>query len=274
MITVALVGASGTGKSYRAIWLAGEKRLDYIIDDGILINHNKIIAGNSAKKAKTKVGAVKRAIFENDAERDAMKDAIRYAIPQGILVLGTSEKMVQRIRKRLDLPEYSEIIHIEDIATVEDIEKARLIRESQGKHVIPVPVMEIRKTFSGYFLDPFSVFRKTPASNDESEDKSIVRPSYSYMGDFVINDTVLCEIARYEASRVEGVHRAQKVSVEKTDGGVNFNVDLIMNYGVKLRECAVNTANAVKSAVERYASVYTDNVNINIRSLKTDSDDK
>ena len=35
--TVALTGKSGTGKSYRSIWLAAEKNLEYIIDDGILI---------------------------------------------------------------------------------------------------------------------------------------------------------------------------------------------------------------------------------------------
>ena len=87
MITVALVGASGTGKSYRSIWLAGEKGLDYIIDDGILINHNKVIAGVSAKKASTKIGAVKRAIFENESEKIAMKDAIKSSF--GRFVLGT-----------------------------------------------------------------------------------------------------------------------------------------------------------------------------------------
>lgn len=266
MITVALVGASGTGKSYRSIWLAGEKGLDYIIDDGILINHNKIIAGNSAKKASTKVGAVKRAIFENESERIEMKNAIRQAMPNGILVLGTSEKMVERIKKRLDLPEYNEIIHIEDIATKEDIEKAKFMRESQGKHVIPVPVMEIRKTFSGYFLDPFSVFRKNP-SYDEADDKSIMRPSYSYMGDFVINDTVLCELARYEATLISGVCRVQKISVDKTDGGVVFNMDVVINYGVNLRECANKISIAIKTALEKYASIYTDAVNINIRSL-------
>ena len=53
MITVALTGASGTGKSHRSIWLAGEKGLDYIIDDGILICRNKIVAGNSAKRQKS-----------------------------------------------------------------------------------------------------------------------------------------------------------------------------------------------------------------------------
>ena len=42
----ALIGESGTGKSYNAINLAAKYKLDYIIDDGILIHKNKIIAGD------------------------------------------------------------------------------------------------------------------------------------------------------------------------------------------------------------------------------------
>lgn len=266
MITVALIGASGTGKSYRAIDLAGEKGLDYIIDDGILINHNKVIAGVSAKKASTKIGAVKRAIFENESERQEMKNSIKKMSPKGILVLGTSEKMVQRIKNRLNLPDFSEIIRIEDIATDEDIEMAKNMRYSQGKHVIPVPVMEIKRTFSGYFLDPFSVFRKT-ATNDICEEKTIVRPAYSYMGDFVINDTALCEIAKYEASRIPGVHSIQKISVEKTEGGVIFNIDITVDYGVIINECVSKISEVIGQSLEKHASIYTDAVNINIKSM-------
>ena len=50
----AFVGPSGTGKSYRAQMVASEKEIHFIIDDGLLIKDNKIIAGESAKKAPTK----------------------------------------------------------------------------------------------------------------------------------------------------------------------------------------------------------------------------
>jgi ABC-type dipeptide/oligopeptide/nickel transport system ATPase component len=39
----AFVGASGTGKSYRAQMVANEYNIKYIIDDGILIKENDII---------------------------------------------------------------------------------------------------------------------------------------------------------------------------------------------------------------------------------------
>ena len=37
MYICALVGPSGTGKSHRALWVAKEHNIDYIIDDGLLI---------------------------------------------------------------------------------------------------------------------------------------------------------------------------------------------------------------------------------------------
>ena len=55
----AFVGPSGTGKSYRAQMVASEKDINFIIDDGLLIKDNKIIAGESAKKAPTKIEKIK-----------------------------------------------------------------------------------------------------------------------------------------------------------------------------------------------------------------------
>ena len=48
---IVISGPSGTGKSYRAQMVANEYNINYIIDDGILIKENDIIAGSSAKKA-------------------------------------------------------------------------------------------------------------------------------------------------------------------------------------------------------------------------------
>ena len=66
MYICALVGPSGTGKSHRALWVAKEHNIDYIIDDGLLIRGNGVVAGKSAKREKTRVGAVKTAVFTDD----------------------------------------------------------------------------------------------------------------------------------------------------------------------------------------------------------------
>ena len=267
MKTYALIGESGTGKSYNSINLAAKYSLDYIIDDGILIYKNKVVAGSSAKREENFVNAVKCAVFIDDKRCDEMKSAIKEAQPEGILVLGTSEKMVEKIRTRLELPEYTRIIDIREIASEEDISKARLTRQNQGKHVIPVPVMEIRKTFSGYFLDPLRVFRKNSNASSQ-DDKSIVRPTYSYMGDFSINDTVLCQLASYEASLCHGVDKVLRVSVDKHNNDVVFNVDVNLVYGVNIKSCSENIKAHIKDSIEKYASVYTDCVNITIKGIR------
>ena len=58
MKVYALVGRSGTGKSHHSMWVARENNIDYIIDDGLLVSDNKIIAGKSAKREPTKVASV------------------------------------------------------------------------------------------------------------------------------------------------------------------------------------------------------------------------
>ncbi len=62
--------------------------------------------------------------------------------------------MVRRIAASLDLPEIKEIIRIEEIASAEEIEEAKYQRMRHGKHVIPLPTLELKRIFQGIFLMP------------------------------------------------------------------------------------------------------------------------
>ena len=154
----AFVGPSGTGKSYRAQYVAGENNINYIIDDGLFIKDNEVIAGSSAKKAPTKIETVKHALFQTEEERKEIQDAIKKYKPESIMILGTSDNMVHKIAENLGLPEISKIIYINEIATQEEMETARRIRVTEGKHVIPVPTFEINKDFSRLYFRPTSDF--------------------------------------------------------------------------------------------------------------------
>ena len=54
-----LVGKSGTGKSYQALTLCKDLNIESIIDDGLFIYHSQVIAGMSAKRQNTTIGAIK-----------------------------------------------------------------------------------------------------------------------------------------------------------------------------------------------------------------------
>ena len=109
-----LVGKSGTGKSFQAMSLCREKNIECIIDDGLFIRRSKILAGKSAKRQSTKMGAVKTAIFTDEEHRREVADKIKSVNPKSILVLGTSERMINMIADAVGLPEVGEMIDIED----------------------------------------------------------------------------------------------------------------------------------------------------------------
>ena len=78
-------------------------------------------------------------------EKDEVIKAIKKHKPDKMLILGTSDSMVKKIAFNLGLPEISKFIYISDIATTEEMETAKRIRVTEGKHVIPVPTFEIKK---------------------------------------------------------------------------------------------------------------------------------
>ena len=158
-ITVyALVGESGTGKSYHSKILAEQYNINALIDDGLLIQDEKIIAGHSAKREKTYMGAVRAALFDDKEHRDSVAKVLKKSHIKRILILGTSEKMVSKIAMRLQLPQPSKIINIKDIASDEEIQKAIKSRQVEGKHVIPVPSIEVKKTYPQIFSDSMHDF--------------------------------------------------------------------------------------------------------------------
>ena len=178
----ALVGKSGTGKSFKARQVARRFRVDFIIDDGLLIRGQKIVAGRSAKREKGILSAIKTAVFANQAQIEEVRQAIGAQRAARVLIIGTSRKMVQRIARTLDLLPINRVVPIEEVSTRAEISLALRVRAEQGKHIIPVPAVEIKRNYPHIFfesvkilLKPTTVLRKSDA---EIVEKTVVRPEY------------------------------------------------------------------------------------------------
>ena len=233
----AFVGPSGTGKSYRAQMVAAENDIHFIIDDGLLIKDNEVIAGNSAKKATTKIETVKKALFLQEGQSKEIQEALKKYKANSILLLGTSDGMVEKIAENLKLPKISKTIYITDVATEEEMETARRIRVTEGKHVIPVPTFEIKKDFSGYLLDPLQIFKsRGNGQKPYISEKSIIRPTFSYMGNFTISDNVFKQLVEYLAIKQEEVTRVLKTRVRSSDIGAVIYMEVEVKYGCNVVE--------------------------------------
>ena len=233
----AFVGPSGTGKSYRAQMVASENDINFIIDDGLLIKDNEIVAGLSAKKAPTKIETVKHALFLSKDEQNQIVKALKKYKPEKILILGTSDGMVAKIAENLGLPQISKTTYINEVATEEEMKTARHIRETEGKHVIPVPTFEIKKDFSGYLLDPLQIFKsKGKGQQPYISEKSIIRPTFSYLGKFTISDLVFRQILEYLAVQTPAIHKILKARVDNFGEGVKIYMEVSIVYGFNVVE--------------------------------------
>ncbi len=264
--TYAFIGPSGTGKSYRAQYVASERGIKYIIDDGLLIKESQVIAGVSAKKAPTKIETVKNALFLTEDKKIEIQKAIKKYRPDSILILGTSDGMVDKIAANLGLPPIAERIYINEVATQEEMDTARRIRVTQGKHVIPVPTFEIKKDFSGYLLDPLQIF-KSKGKNEEPyiAEKSIIRPTFSYLGNFTISDSVFKDIIVTVAKKVEGIYKVLKIRVDKTQNdtaGVQLYIEVSIEYGANMMEVLRIFKKETRREIENLTAMYISNVDI------------
>lgn len=268
MKVYALTGKSGTGKSYQATNLCREMNIEAIIDDGLLIFGNSIVAGVSAKRQDTMIGATKTALFSDPEHRRSVIEGIKRTKPESILVLGTSDKMARLICEALELPEISRIIHIEDITTEKERAEAGKQRRELGKHVIPAPAFELKRDFSGYLLDPLKIFRTWGRGKGRGfSEKSVVRPTYSYRGDYTISDKVIRDIVTNVAAGTEQVREILRVDAVKKKEGITVKVSVIMKQGCNLYDVAGKVQKQLYEKVEYMTAFNVIDLDIDIRGL-------
>ena len=214
------------------------------------------MAGKSAKKAPTRIETVKKAIFIDEKERNEMREALKKYKPEAILILGTSDDMVEKIAANLDIPKPERTIYINQVATETEMETAKRIRTTQGKHVIPVPTFEIKSDFSGYILDPLQIIKFKGRGNEP------------YIAEnFTISDNVFRQIAKYVAKKTEGIHRISRTRVESTVGGTNIYMEVYVVYGYNIVNVLREFKTKTKKEIERLTTMNVQEVSITAKGI-------
>ena len=278
IIVYALVGESGTGKSFRAKLLTEKYGIDAIIDDGLLIADDKIIAGKSAKHEKTYMGAVRIALFDDKTQRDDVARAIQKNRYGKILLLGTSEKMVTKIAERLQLPAISKIIKIEDIASREDIEKAIRSRQVEGKHVIPVPAIEVKKSYPQIFSKSIQEFisksskkLKIKLPGSVMSEKSIVTPEFSKKGRIEISEAALSQMTLHCVSEFSPEIRVKKITIKSDNHGYHLVLTIDVPFGRQLTGEIHKLQQYIIDNIEKYTGILVEEVSIVIDKISVES---
>lgn len=272
----AFYGPSGTGKSHHAKIVAQQVKTDVLIDDGLLIKDERIIAGKSAKLESSYMGAVRVALFDDKEHRDSVAKAIRAHHIKSILILGTSEKMILKITTRLQLPNPIKFIKITDIASKEEIEEAKRNRQIEGKHVIPVRPHEIKdKRYAKIFLNSIKIaFGKKkmlakvlsllkidiPVIGEDIElakeagksevEKSIVRPTFSVMERKVISHAALVRMTLKHAGDFNPEILIKKMSIKNGTSGYKITITADFPFGEQLADVTQKAKDYIIKMVE------------------------
>ena len=272
MEVIAFFGPPGTGKSDRALVVAYENKASCIIDDGILIYHSRIVAGKSAKREESRLKAVRRAIFWDAEQREEVRQALEKINPKRVLILGTSDRMVETICKALGLPKPSKYIRIQDVARPDEMLKAKEARNKEGKHVIPVPTMELKPYFKGYLIDPLRFFRnrtkEMPKRFSENEERSVVRPVFSYYGKLSFSDRVIESLVYYAVRDMKKI-RITHVRSEKSTGQMNgliLFIDVSVKPGTpqEIKKIIHTMRDRIQREIEHTTGMSLDTIKVNV----------
>jgi uncharacterized alkaline shock family protein YloU len=269
MKVYALIGSSGTGKSHHAQAVAYREEIDVILDDGLLIQGSRIIAGRSAKREPTRLQAVRRAIFMDSDHAEAVMAKLAEINPNRLLVITTSRRMFARIADRLQLPQPAIVIQIEEVASSKQITEALRVRRYEGKHVIPAPTIEVKRNLPGILVDPLKyVFPRTGRGRPlRRGEKSIVRPTFSYIGRLTIGEGALRTITRELVRSLPGVKRIVRIGVEEEKHNVNLDIDLSIDGLVSIPQVLTATQLAVKKGIEEMTGLQVREINVTARTL-------
>ena len=269
-----LTGKSGTGKSYQALNFCKEKNIESIIDDGLFIYHNRVEAGISAKRQETMVGAIKTALFTLDEHAWSVAEKIKELNPETLLIIGTSDRMTDRIVARLGLPDVSERVYIEDITTEAERETATRQRQDFGKHVIPAPTLQLKRTFAGYFMDPLSIIKGINLpfvkGDDHEPEKTVVRPTFSYLGQFIISENVIGDIARCLAKSMDGVGRVMRLTENAHPDNMEVNVGITVIYGYPIWETAMDYQSKLAEVIENMTAFNVERIDVEVKGMEDD----
>jgi hypothetical protein len=267
---IALVGKSGTGKSFRAQLIAKRSGADLIVDDGLLIRDQKIIAGQSAKQAPGAYTAIKTALFGDPRQAASVRRQIAHERFRRVLLLGTSVRMVQRIASRLDLPPPGRIITIEEVSTPDEIQRARRARFQENKHIIPVPAVEVRRSHSQIFFNAIKIFFKKKLPLGRKADvfeKSVVRPLYSTHGRLVISEQALSQMVYHCVNEFAPALQVTRLTLLQTGPTYAINVHLLVPFGHPISGLVHNLQAYIIESIEGFTGIALERVDITVESV-------
>jgi len=117
-------------------------------------------------------------------------------------------------------------------------------------------------------LNPLKIFqRKKDKPDYYVTEKSVVRPTFSYLGKYLISDRALIQIIKYSCSEVLSLYKILDIKIKNFEDGIVINIDVTLYYGSRLIDSTKKIQELVKKEVEAMTSLNILSINVEVKSL-------
>ena len=127
--------------------------------------------------------------------------------------------------------------------------------------------MELKRSFAGYFLDTLGLFKGRAHATNE---RTVVRPAFSYYGDYILSDKVIADICGIIAEDDPAINSVILVTQTPSPEDYVINVAVKINTGCSLWDDVMNYQQKVNDAVENMTAFNVTEVNIEVRGVEND----
>ncbi len=105
-------------------------------------------------------------------------------------------------------------------------------------------------------------------------EKSIIRPTFSYLGNFTISDTVFRQIAEYIAKKISGIHRLSRTRVESTISGTTIYMEVYVVFGYNIVNVLREFKQKTKKEIERLTTMNVQEVSVMAKGIYMPEENK
>ncbi|GAH82577.1 unnamed protein product, partial [marine sediment metagenome] len=140
-------------------------------------------------------------------------------------------------------------------------------RNSEGKHIIPVPALEVKRNNPQIFFDTVRIFFKKrfqTVKKGKIFEKTVVRPEYSKRGKLSISETALTQMVLHCVQEFDASLKVEKVIVLRDSSDYGLEVILNVPFENQVAGHLYQLQEYIGKNIEQFTGLIIKEVNLTI----------